>query len=148
MMSKKVLDKNRRTLLKTLPTIFLLENFFLFPLFAAEDSYLLKGPLAGKLYYTEEKPGRWSNLIGSHIPVYEIENNIIKVSTPHEMRGYEHYIIKHMILDEKFNMISEKNFDPSRENAISKHNIIGFKNKIYILSICNQHDTWLIAVKI
>ena len=64
--------------------------------------YLSKGPLAGSLYYTKKKPGRWKNLMKSHVPTIEIKDNFLEITTPHEMRGYEHYIIKLMILDEKF----------------------------------------------
>ena len=67
--------------------------------------YLLKGPLAGSLYYTKNKPGRWKNLLKSHVPIIEKNPIILEITTPHEMRGFEHFIIKHIILD-KSNLIS------------------------------------------
>ena len=80
--------------------------------------------------------------------IIEINENTLSVSTPHEMKGYDHYIIKHIVLDNRFNIISEKVFDPSKETPISKHNIIGYEDKLYVLSICNNHDTWVDIIKI
>ena len=105
--------------------------------------YLLKGPLAGSLYYTEKKPGRWKDLLKSHIPTIEIKGNLLEISTPHEMKGFEHFIIKHIVLDKSFNIVSEKIFDPSKDRAFSKHDISGYSNSLFVLSICNLHDTWL-----
>ena len=133
---------------KKLFLIFFFQPFFSFSLNAGEDSYLLEGPLAGSFYYTKEKPGRWSKEIDSHLPSHEISQHILEISTLHEMKGYDHYIVKHIILDKKFNIISEKKFDPSREPPVSKHNILGYKGTIYILSICNKHDIWLKIIKI
>ena len=41
------------------------------------------------------------------------------------------------------NEISEKIFDPSKDTPVSKHNIAGYHDKIFVLSVCNKHDTWL-----
>ena len=112
------------------------------------NDYLLKGPLAGSLYYTKEKPGRWQDVKESHIPIVNKKLNFLEVTTPHEMRGFEHYIIKHIVLDKKFRIISEKSFDPSKDRAYSKHNISGYSETLYVLSICNLHDTWLEPVNI
>ncbi len=112
------------------------------------NDYLLKGPLAGSLYYTKEKPGRWQDVKASHIPTVNKNLNFLEVTTPHEMRGFEHYIIKHIVLDKKFRIISEKSFDPSKDRAYSKHNISGYSETLYVLSICNLHDTWLEPVNI
>ena len=85
---------------------------------------------------------------GNLTPLLEINENTLSVFTPHEMKGYDHYIIKHIVLDNRFNIISEKVFDPSKETPISKHNIIGYEDKLYVLSICNNHDTWVDIIKI
>ena len=110
--------------------------------------YLSKGPLAGSLYYTKKKPGRWKDLLKSHIPIIEIKSNLLEITTPHEMRGFEHFILKHIVLDKSFNIISEKIFDPSKDRAYSKHDISGYSDSLFILSICNLHDTWLEPIKI
>ena len=148
-MPKLEIKKNRYTFMKGLfLLVFLIKLSSYYAFTENEASYLLNGPLAGSFYYTKDKPGRWSKLVESHGSSYQITNNILEVSTPHEMKGYEHYIIKHIILDKRFNIISEKLFDPSRELAVSKHNIIGYTDRLYILSICNKHDIWLDIIKL
>ena len=140
-------DKNKRKFLFSCWSIPIYFNTkFLF-----SDSgydYLLKGPLAGSLYYTKNKPGRWKNVIASHIPIIEIKSNFLEVTTPHEMKGFEHFILKHIILDKTFNIFSEKKFDPAKDRAYSKHNISGYSESLFVLSICNLHDTWLEPVKL
>jgi len=112
------------------------------------DKYISSGPLAGAIYYTEESPGRWLGLSEPHVPDVKIENNIIEVNSHHEMRGFEHYIVKHVIMDKNFKIISEKIFDATKDIPLSKHNVSGYFGNIYILSICNLHDTWLTKKKI
>ena len=75
-------------------------------------------------------------------------NNNIEITTGHEMNGYEHYIIKHMLFDESFNLIREIMFNPENDSPISNHDISQLKNKIYALSLCNKHDAWLNAYNI
>ena len=148
-MSKLILKKNRRTFIKGLFSIFILKTLYPKQLSTEDElTYLLNGPLAGSFYYTKKKPGKWKDLTKSHIPILEVKKNILIVSTLHEMKGYDHYIIKHIILDEKFKIISEKTFDPSFETSISEHNITGYSNRIYVLSICNKHDAWLQTIKL
>ena len=107
-MSKQILKKNRRAFIKGLFALIFLKKFQSNFVSAEEElAYLLEGPLAGNFYYTKKKPGRWNTLIESHLPLFEINNNILEVSTLHEMRGYEHYIIKLIVLDKWFYLISE-----------------------------------------
>ena len=73
--------------------------------------------MAGGVYYTKEAPGRWSKKIGSHLPIIEVSGKKIQVTTPHGMTGYDHYIVKHMILNDKFEFIDEKMFDPTQDKA-------------------------------
>ena len=118
-------------------------------LYSNEDfDYLLQGPMAGGLYYTKKKSGRWKDVAPSHIPIIEKKENFLEVTTPHEMLGFEHFIIKHIILDKDFRVISEKNFDPSKDRAFSRHDISGFTDSLYVMSICNQHDAWLEPLKL
>ena len=130
-------------------SLILLKHLYLNSSYAEENTnYILNGPLAGSFYYTKNKPGNKESVVQSHAPLLEINENILSVSTPHEMKGYDHFIIKHIVLDKRFNIISEKIFDPSKEIPISKHNIIGYEDKLYVLSICNNHDTWVDIIKI
>ena len=149
MINMKKLKKNRYIFVKCFFSLILLKYLYLDLSYAEEDTnYILNGPLAGSFYYTKNKPGNKENVVKSHSPLLEIIENTLKVSTPHEMKGYDHYIIKHIVLDNKFNIISERAFDPSKETPISEHNIMGYGDKLYVLSVCNNHNTWVDVIKI
>lgn len=103
----------------------------------------------GSIYYTRSKPGRWAQKAEGHLPRIEIEKNgtdiKVKVTTAHEMRGHDHYIIKHVVLDEQYGFIAEKLFDPSRDTVpVSEFTLKQPEGgKIHVLSLCNLHDLWL-----
>ena len=149
MINMQKLKKNRYIFIKGFFSLILLKYLY-FNLSCAEEdtNYILNGPLAGSFYYTKNKPGNKESVVQSHSPLLEINENTLSVSTPHEMKGYDHYIIKHIVLDSRFNIISEKVFDPATDTPISKHNIMGYEDKLYVLSVCNHHDTWLDFIKI
>ena len=148
MNSEYKVNKQKRILLGRIFLLFFLYNLNTFRLFSKENTYILEGPLAGSIYYTKEKPGKWEMLVDSHLPQIIKKDSVIEVSTLHEMRGYEHYILKHIVLDNKLNIISEKIFDPSKDTPIPTHNISGYLDKMYVLSICNKHDAWLASIKL
>nr|VFJ65982.1 MAG: superoxide reductase [Candidatus Kentron sp. DK] len=108
-------------------------------------------PLAGSVFYTKDAQGRWEGKAASHAPEIKIEKNAgaisVTVATGHEMKGFEHYIIKHILLDKDYAFIGEKMFDPSKDvQAISKFSLDkDYSGPIYALSVCNKHDTWLRA---
>ncbi|MFL0811287.1 MAG: hypothetical protein K6L76_12790 [Agarilytica sp.] len=109
------------------------------------------GGLAGGIFYTKKSPGRWAEKVGGHLPqikqVKEKEGVKLTVITPHEMKGYEHYIVKHVVLDKDFNFISEKMFNPEQEPMpVSNHQLGEYKGPVYVLSVCNKHDTWMNSV--
>ena len=146
MINMQKLKKSRYIFIKGFFSLIFLKYLYFNTLFAEEDTnYILNGPLAGSFYYTKNKSGNKENEVQSHSPLLEINENTLIVSTPHEMKGYDHYIIKHIVLDNRF---SEKVFDPSKEIPLSKHNIIGYEDKLYVLSVCNNHDTWVDIIKI
>jgi len=100
--------------------------------------------MAGGVYYTKDTPGRWSKKITGHLPVIEVDQNKIEVTTPHGMHGFDHYIVKHMILNDKFEYITEHMFNPEKEKApVSMFDLKGYSGRIHVLSVCNKHDTWL-----
>ena len=107
------------------------------------DSDIINSSLAGKIFYTKNNPGRWANKVNGHLPTFIKDNNSIEITTGHEMNGYDHYIIKHMLFDENFNLINEIMFNPKKDSPISNHDISQLKNKVYALSLCNKHDAWL-----
>lgn len=104
----------------------------------------LKTGLAGGIYYTKENPGRWSAKAGGHVPVVESKSGMVTVTTPHEMKGYEHYIVKHLLLDKDMNVLGETMFDPTQAKAaISKYEIKEYRGVAFALSMCNKHDCWV-----
>jgi len=100
--------------------------------------------MAGGVYYTKDAPGRWSKKVGGHLPLIEVTGKSIQVTTPHGMSGFEHYIVKHTILNDKFEYMDEKMFDPSKDKApVSQFELGGYSGRIHVLSVCNKHDTWM-----
>lgn len=110
-------------------------------------------PMAGGLYHTVENPGRWSKKVASHSPNVEIgkkpEGTSIQVLTRHGMDDYEHYIIKHMLLDGNYRFIDERMFIPGKDKEPRSEFILEqYSGPLYVLSVCNKHDTWLTAVEV
>ncbi|MBL4712903.1 MAG: hypothetical protein JKX75_10500 [Gammaproteobacteria bacterium] len=104
--------------------------------------------MAGGVYYTKDAPGRWSKKVGGHLPNIEVSKSSagvsIEVITSHEMLGFDHYIIKHQVLDNNFDFITERMFDPLKDKApISEFSLGNYSGRIHVLSVCNKHDTWL-----
>jgi len=100
------------------------------------------------IYYTKDAPGRWSGKVATHLPTIEIEKTggkvTVKIVTAHEMKGYEHYIVKHVLLDQNYKFIDEQLFDPTKDQAaISTFTLHDYSGPIYALSMCNKHDLWL-----
>ena len=115
----------------------------------AQSSSTLSTPLAGGVYYTKENPGRWSAKVQGHMPVVQSQNGMVMITTPHEMNGYEHYIVKHTILDPNMNVLGETMFDPAKvKAAVSQYEIKEYRGVAYALSMCNKHDCWLTAFTI
>jgi len=105
--------------------------------------------MAGGVYYTRESPGFWASLVGEHVPKLEKAAGpggtvTIGVTTNHEMDGYAHYIVKHVLLDRKFRVLGQKSFDPRRDRPVSTYSLLaGYKGPVFALSMCNRHDLWL-----
>ncbi|MCF7966261.1 MAG: twin-arginine translocation signal domain-containing protein [Methylobacter tundripaludum] len=103
---------------------------------------------AGSIYYTKDAPGRWSDKVATHLPNIEIEKAgvevVVKIVTAHEMKGYEHYIVKHVLLDQSYKFIGEYLFKPDKDKAaVSTYTLHDYSGPIYALSMCNKHDLWL-----
>nr|VFJ90326.1 MAG: superoxide reductase [Candidatus Kentron sp. LFY] len=119
----------------------------------ADTSGKSADPMAGGVFYTEEAPGRWKGKEKGHLPIIRVEKKpgkaSVQVTTGHEMKGHEHYIIKHILLDENYRFLDEKMFDPSKDKVpISIFSMDKYRGPIYALSVCNKHDTWLSAGKV
>ncbi len=103
---------------------------------------------AGGLYYTQDQPGRWAAKAGGHVPQVSLQkgqgSTLVEVVTPHEMKKYEHYIVKHILLDKDYQFLAEKLFDPTTElQPRSEFKLDNYSGPLYALSVCNKHDTWL-----
>ena len=117
----------------------------------AETSKPVKG--TSDIYYTKDDPGRWSGKVATHLPTIEIEKAgrsiTVKVVTAHEMKGYEHYIVKHVLLDSNHKFLEERMFDPTKDKAaVSTFTLQDYSGPIYALSMCNKHDLWLNAADV
>lgn len=103
------------------------------------------------IYYTKEAPGRWSSKVATHLPVIQIEKTSGKITekivTAHEMNGYDHYIVKHVLLDKDYRFIDERLFNPAQDKAAtSSYTLENYIGTLYALSMCNKHDLWLNSV--
>lgn len=117
------------------------------PEWAAAKDVITAEPVSD-IYYTKESPGRWKDKVTGHLPSIGIEKSkgkvTIKVVTAHEMKGYEHYIVKHVLLDKNYKFIDEHLFNPEKDKAaVSIFSLDQYSGAIYALSMCNKHDLWL-----
>ncbi len=103
----------------------------------------MQSRFAGSLFYTMEAPGRWAGKEVGHVPMIERNGNMIEVTTGHEMDGYTHYIVKHILLDENLDFVAETMFNPETDAPISTYDISGMTSVLYAVSLCNKHDAWL-----
>lgn len=124
------------------------------PAQAASKSSSLDGKMAGGVYYTKDAPGRWGKKVGGHVPIIEKKADSggktrVRVTTRHGMPGYEHYIVKHVLLDKDFKFIAEKMFDPKKDKKpVSTFVLDGYRGPLYALSVCNKHDTWIDVIEL
>ncbi|MCQ8181101.1 desulfoferrodoxin family protein [Methylomonas sp. SURF-1] len=107
----------------------------------------------GDLFYTKDAQGRWAGKAATHLPVVEVSKDggktTVKVTTPHEMKGYEHYIVKHVLLDKDYKFLAEHLFDPAKEAVpVSTFTLEGYSGNLYALSLCNKHDLWVSTVEV
>lgn len=107
----------------------------------------------GSIYYSKLEPGRWSGQEDTHIPEVTIEKGEkglkVTVVTPHPMKGFEHYIVKHVLIDKDFNVLGEKMFNPTKEfEPKSEFAFEGapYSGVLFVVSICNKHDAWVTTI--
>ncbi len=74
----------------------------------------VKDSRTGGIYYTKDAPGRWSEKIAGHVPNIEVNKTngkvVVKVVTAHGMNGYDHYIVKHILLDKDYSFSGSRYF--------------------------------------
>ncbi|PPC91035.1 MAG: hypothetical protein CTY34_05455 [Methylobacter sp.] len=105
------------------------------------------------IYYTKESTGRWASKAATHLPSIEVSKSngkiMLKVVTPHEMKGYEHYIVKHVLLDKSYKFLAEKMFNPMEDKTpVSEFTLDNYTGTLYALSMCNKHDLWLSTTEV
>lgn len=100
-------------------------------------------PLAGALYYTQEKQGRWAGKAKGHLPMVTRKGSVITLKTLHPQDGFKHYIVKHLVLDRDFKIVADTRFNPWRDDPVSTADVFGLKDVVYAISVCNIHDAWL-----
>ncbi len=108
---------------------------------------------AGGLFYTKDNAGRWSGKVATHLPSAQIEKSAtgttVTVTTAHEMNGFEHYIVKHVLLDHNYQFLDEHFFNPAVDKtASSSFKLKDYAGVLHIVSMCNKHDVWLAAVDV
>jgi superoxide reductase len=105
--------------------------------------------MAGGVYYTAESTGRWQGKAASHVPRMEQQPGAdgtvtITLTTEHGQHGYDHYIVKHQLLDAGYGFLGEVMFDPEKDEPVSSFTLpAGYRGPVYGLSLCNKHDLWL-----
>ena len=109
--------------------------------------------MAGGIYHTAGAPGRWNKKVQSHLPVIELDKAQdgakIRIQTRHTFDGYDHYIVKHMLLDKDFRFVDERMFNPTVDKApISTFTLDAYQGPLHALSVCNKHDTWLNVIEV
>ena len=105
--------------------------------------------MAGGVFYTKDSPGRWQKKAGAHSPILEKTGTGVQVVTGHPMKKHDHWIVKHILLDDTFKVIDENIFDPEFDMAaISNFELSGRTGVVYALSVCNLHDSWLNILEI
>jgi superoxide reductase len=117
------------------------------PAAASDDN--LRGALqalAGKIFYSTDRPGRWKGKEKGHSPLIKVDkdgsNVLVRAATQHPMDA-DHYIIKHILMDQQLNLIDEQVFDKVFDMPRSRFELQGYSGRIYVVSMCNLHDNWV-----
>jgi len=102
--------------------------------------------LAGKIFFSQDRPGRWKGKENGHVPLIKIDkdntNILVRAATNHPMQP-NHNVIKHVLMDADLNFIQEQVFDQQFDMPRSRFELNGYKGRLYIGSLCNLHDNWI-----
>ncbi|MEH6527448.1 MAG: desulfoferrodoxin family protein [Sneathiella sp.] len=119
------------------------------PVFANTPDVELKGALrtlAGKFFFSSENPGRWKGKEKGHSPLIKVEkdgsNALIRAAVRHPM-DHDHFIIKHILMDQNFDFMAEQVFDVNFDMPRSRFEVSGYSGQFYVVSLCNLHDNWI-----
>ena len=106
-----------------------------------------KDNLPQNIIYSKENPGRWPKKAASHLPMVTVEGKKVTIKTEHGMSGV-HYIVRHTLVANNGDVLGEKTFYPTDEQAISEFEIPDGHSTLYATSFCNKHDLWIMEVSI
>ncbi|NOY69359.1 MAG: twin-arginine translocation signal domain-containing protein [Deltaproteobacteria bacterium] len=106
--------------------------------FAASDK---KEALPSGLIYTKANPGRWAKKVSSHLPIVEVKDRKVTITTDHPM-SEKHYIVRHTLVAKNGKVLGEKTFYPTDKNAVSVFEVPEGYTSLYATSFCNLHDFW------
>jgi superoxide reductase len=94
------------------------------------------------IVFTEDDPGHFAKVAKLHVPMVEVSNGMLKVTTPHPM-SEAHYIVSHTVVLEGGKFLGRKTFN-WHDKPVSQHQLpAGYKGKVMVTSTCNLHDWWL-----
>jgi len=98
-------------------------------------------------YYSENKPGKWSDLDDKHSPEVKISKNsqeiTVNVSSSFTSKT-DHYVEVILLTDYSLKELQKKDFskvDQKQAKAVFKLPVSS-KGEYYVLLKCNLHDTW------
>jgi len=116
----------------------------------ADVAPALDTKLAGGVYHTATAFGRWNKqLADAHLADFEKTKGKLHVVSHHPMKSYDHYIVKHELLDANFDFIAEHSYDPKRVKTPETTFDLGDRSGIiYVMAICNVHDVWVNATEV
>ncbi len=103
------------------------------------------GALPAGVIYTKENPGKWAKKVKSHLPVVTVDGGRVTVETKHGM-SEKHFIVRHTIVAADGEVLGEKTFYPSDEEAKSVFELPAGKKALYATSFCNKHDMWVATI--
>jgi superoxide reductase len=129
--------KNRRDFLKTSLAIsagVVATNIT--PAFASTTAF------PNGIIYTKDNPGKWAKKVGAHLPIVTVDGKQVTIETKHGM-SEKHYIVRHTIVSGNGEVLGEKTFYPTDENALSVLKLEEKHSVLYATSFCNKHDLWV-----
>ena len=94
------------------------------------------------IFYTKDSGGKWGKKGGSHLPNVTVEGEKVTVTTKHGM-SEKHYIVRHTVVSDAGEVLGEKTFSSSDDDAVSVFEIKGKHKRLHATSFCNKHDLWL-----
>ena len=96
------------------------------------------------LVTARDNPGKWAKKVESHLPIVKVEGNKVTITTDHGM-SEKHFIVRHLSVSGKGDVLGEKTFSPDDEEAVSVFEVAGEHPALYATSFCNKHDLWVEA---